>query len=416
MRKCSKMLNLKEVIFSITNRCNLRCKMCDIPSGIVAELSTEQWEDVIKDASRLGAQTIVFSGGEPLLREDIYELIVFTRKNNLSACVTSNGSLIDERTALKLSEAKVNVVNVSVEGTRQTHDLLRGTGSFDKAISALKNLKKYKIESTVAATVSKYNYKDMLYILEIARECGATTVRLQPFNGIFLKGNDRKSEFLIDKFDIPKLAEVIKEFINLAREYGISVNPAEYLLKIPEYLSGKNFYPLTCGALWYSCPINPNGDLLPCWIEGADNKLIGNVRAEGLYSLWLSKKRAKMINAIIKNGCKGCLMSCYDEAFTRKFLKESIADNARKIKKITDYQKVMNKALQLLKSQITKLKLRYRFYSSYRGSFFGILKRRLRSFFSKARPLRQDKQGEKDLVLGQIEQAKKRLKKEINGL
>jgi radical SAM protein with 4Fe4S-binding SPASM domain len=390
--------------------------MCDIPSGVVAELSTEQWKDVIKDASRLGAQTIVFSGGEPLLREDIYELIAFARKNNLSACVTSNGYLIDERTALKLSEVKVNVVNVSVEGARQTHDFLRGAGSFDKAISALNNLKKYKIESTVAATVSKYNYKDMLYILEIARGCGATTVRLQPFNSIFLKGNDRNGEFLIDKSDIPKLAELIKEFINLAREYGISVNPVEYLLKIPEYLSGKKFYPLTCGALWYSCPINPNGDLLPCWIEGADNKLIGNVKTERLYSLWLSKKRAKMINAIIKNGCKGCLMSCYDEAFTRKLLKESIAGNVRKIKKITDYQKVMNKILQLLRSQIIKLKLKYRFYSSYRGSFFGVLKRRLRGFLSRTRPLKQNKQGEKDFVFDQIEQAKKKLKKEINGL
>lgn len=74
------MLNLKEIIFSITNRCNLRCKMCDIPYGEIEELSTEQWMGVIKDASRLGAQTVVFSGGEPLLREDIFELISFTKK------------------------------------------------------------------------------------------------------------------------------------------------------------------------------------------------------------------------------------------------------------------------------------------------------------------------------------------------
>jgi radical SAM protein with 4Fe4S-binding SPASM domain len=410
------MNNLKEVIFSITNRCNLRCRMCDIPYGAIEELTTEQWKSVIKDASRLGAQTIVFSGGEPLLREDIFELISFTRGNNLNACVTSNGHLISEPVAQKLSASGVNVVNISIEGAKETHDYLRGTGSFEKATSALVNLKKYKIESTVASTVSRYNYKDLLYVLTVAKDYGATTVRLQPFNIIFLKDRKRKSEFLIDKRDIQKIEEMIRDFINTSREYKISTNPAGYLLKIPAYLSGKNFYPDNCGALWYSCPINPNGDLFPCWIEGANNKLIGNVRMESLYELWLSEKRIKMVGSIIKNGCKGCLMSCYDEAFDRKILKESIADNAKKIRKITDYKKVINKLLQSLKSQITKLKLRYRFYVSYRGSLANILARRLRSVFSKSRCLKQDKQMEKEVILSQINQAKRRIKKEMQGL
>ncbi len=407
------MANLKEVIFSITNRCNLRCRMCDIPYGKIEELATEQWKDVIKDASRLGAQTIVFSGGEPLLREDIFELITFSRANNLNACVTSNGHLIDERVAQNLSASGVNVVNISVEGNKETHDYLRGLGSFDKAIRALENLKKYKIESTVASTVSRYNYKDLLYVLGIAKDYGATTVRLQPFNTIFLKDHKRKSEFLIDKRDIQKVADAIKSFISASGEYKISINPVGYLLKIPEYLSGKNFYPNNCGALWYSCPINPNGDLFPCWIEGANNKLIGNVKIDGLYELWLSDKRIKMVSSIIDKGCKGCLMSCYDEAFDRKLLKESMLENAKKIKKITDYRRVINKVLQFFKGQITKLRLRYRFYASYRGSFSSIFVRRLKSALSKPRSLKRDKQTEKEFVLAEITLAKRRLKKEM---
>ena len=209
------MPNLKEVIFSITNRCNLRCKMCDIPYGVIKELSTEQWKGVINDASRLGAQTIVFSGGEPLLREDIFELISFAKQNNLNACVTSNGYLIDDQAALSLSRSGVNVVNISIEGTRETHDFLRGQGSFDQAVAALENLRKHKIESTVASTVSKYNYQDLLYVLEVAKDYGATTVRLQPFNIIFLKDHKRKSDFLIDKCDIRAVEDIIKRFISI---------------------------------------------------------------------------------------------------------------------------------------------------------------------------------------------------------
>jgi len=410
------MPNLKEVIFSITNRCNLRCRMCDIPYGKIAELTTEQWKAVIKDASRLGAQTVVFSGGEPLLREDIFELISFTKENNLNACVTSNGHLLDEQVARNLKASGVNVVNISIEGAKGTHDYLRGSGSFDKACVALENLRRYKIESTVASTVSRYNYKDLLYVLEVAKNCGATTVRLQPFNIIFLNDHKRKNEFLIDKRDIQEMEDTIKSFIDVSREYKISTNPVGYLLKIPVYLSGKNFYPDNCGALWYSCPINPNGDLFPCWIEGVNNKPIGNVKNEGLYELWLSEKRIKMVNSIINNGCKGCLMSCYDEAFDRKLIKESIVENAKKIKKITNYKKIINKILQSLKSQITKLKLRYRFYISYRGSFSTLILRRLPGVFSRPRRLKQDKQAAKEDVLSEIMEAKRKLKKAMRGL
>ncbi|MDD5115953.1 MAG: radical SAM protein [Candidatus Omnitrophica bacterium] len=410
------MPDLREVIFSITNKCNLRCKMCDIPYGSVAELTAEQWKKVIRDASRLGAQTIVFSGGEPLLRQDIYELISFSRKNNLNACITSNGCLIDEQAASKLKGAGVNVVNISIEGKKETHDFLRGAGTFDKAIAALKNLKRYKIESTVASTVSKYNYKDMLYSLEVAKEYGATTVRLQPFNSIFLKDDSRKGEFLIDKDEVGRLSRMIDEFIRTAAEYGIAVNPADYLLKIPEYLNGKDFYPAVCGALWYSCPINPNGDLLPCWIEGTNDRLIGNVAKEGLYELWLSRKRAKMIKGIINNGCKGCLMSCYDEAFTRKQLKEVLSGNARKIKKIASYRKITGRLLQLLRSQRTRLKSRFRFYGSYGGSFPAVLRRRLRAFFGSSRHPKRDGRADKTGFLDEIKEAKRRLEKEIRSI
>jgi len=390
--------------------------MCDIPYARIEELTTQQWKGVIKDASRLGAQTVVFSGGEPLLREDIFELISFTRASNLNACVTSNGQLIDEPTAQKLSASGANVVNISIEGKRETHDYLRGRGSFDKAVCGLVNLRKYKVESTVASTVSKYNYKDLLYVLEVAKDCGATTVRLQPFNIIFLKDHKRKKEFLIDKWDIPFAEEAIKSFINKSKEYKVAINPAGYLLKIPEYLSGKNFYPDNCSALWYSCPINPNGDLFPCWIEGANNKLIGNIKTDSLYELWLSDKRIRMVNSIISNGCKGCLMSCYDEAFDHKLFKESVAENVKKIKKITNRRKIMNKIVQSLKCQITRLKLRYKFYVSYKGSLSAIVVRRLRSAFSRGRILKEDKQIDREFILSEISQAKRKLKKEMRGL
>ncbi|MFA5231086.1 MAG: radical SAM protein [Candidatus Omnitrophota bacterium] len=407
------MPNLKEVIISITNRCNLRCRMCDIPCGEIDELPTSRWKDVIKDACRLGAQTVVFSGGEPLLREDIYELIFFTKENGLSACVTSNGVLIDDRVAGRLYDSGVNVVNVSVEGTKGTHDFLRGEGGFDKAIAALKELKKHKIESTVASTVSKYNYADLPYLLKLAGDNGATTVRLQPFNVIFLRDLRRRKEFLISKAEIAEVKESLRNFIELSQKHKISTNPLNYLYKIPEYLSGKEFFMQQCGALWYSCPINPNGDVFPCWVE-AKNRLVGNVGEQSLYGIWLSKKRLKIIKNIMKKGCKGCLMSCYDEAFGEGYSGARVFGKIKKIKRFTDGKKIINKVRQFLKGAVIRFRLRYKFYSSYGGSWQVILKRKLCGMFGKVASGRKRIQDKSADFSSEIACLKKKIEREIH--
>jgi len=390
--------------------------MCDIPGGKSEELSTDQWKAVISDASRLGSQTIVFSGGEPLLREDIFELIYFAKKNKLNACLTSNGCLIDGQVASRLAASGVNVVNISIEGSKGTHDHLRGEDSFEKAISGLENLRKQGIESTVALTVSRYNYEELPYILEVAKNYGATTVRLQPFNLIFLKDRASGAGFFIDEGDIPKMEGIINSFIAISKEYRISTNPESYLRKIPAYLAGRKSHPRNCAALWYSCPIASNGDVFPCWIEAANNKLTGNIRDEGLYELWLSEKRMKMVSSIVNNGCSGCLMSCYDEVFTKPFSKAHLLDKAKKVKKIASYRRFTNKAGQLLKSQVTTMKLRYRFYASYRGSVSSLLKRRLPRILNKLQGPKKTGGDEKEMVLLEISRLKTKLEKEIRSL
>ena len=410
------MKNLKEVICSITARCNLRCRMCDIPYEKKDELSTLHWKRIISDASRLGAQTIVFSGGEPLLRDDIFELVSYAKNNNLSACITSNGSLLDEKSVLRLKSSGVTVVNISLEGRKETHDNLRGRGAFDRAILALENLRKYKIEATVASTVSKYNYKDLFYVLELAKNYGATTVRFQPFNNIFLKSPSRENEFLINKTDALKLKEIIEKLISGAKEFNISTNPISYLNNIPAYLAGEKIFPGNCPALYCSCPINPDGEMFPCWIESSRDNLIGNLKDESLYDLWLSQRRMNIINSIAKKGCSGCMMSCYDEVFGRDVLQTQVFKKIKRISRTFNYEKIVNKILQKLRGEFTKLRLRCKFYLSYRGSVRTLFKRRFLNIFSRRKNYQVNRGIEKPVILQEIDLARQRLKKEMNSL
>lgn len=369
------MLRLKELILSLTNKCNSSCIICDIPKLKVDELSTEDWKKVIEDVCLLGASTVVFSGGEPLLRTDLTELVYFARSNNLKACITSNGLLMDSKMVHKLASAGINVVNISLEGPCDIHDKLRGKGSFKKALLALDNLRKYNIESTVATMVSSYNFKFLKYVVEVAREKNATTIKFQPFNTIFLSDKSRKPEFLISKKEAVELKQIMKEVDFLCSKYGISTDPYTYLERIPDYLSGKfSNHSDVCGALWESCPIDSSGNIYPCWILSGKNNLIGNVKEKILLELWDSDKHNEVREAIKDKGCPGCMMSCYDYVFGRDGAKKRIAINLGRLKK-----EGFIKYFSAIYSRWVK---RFKFYRAYRGSLKGFISR-LKNFFKK---------------------------------
>ncbi|MFH1191639.1 MAG: radical SAM protein [Candidatus Omnitrophota bacterium] len=369
------MPKLKEVIISITNRCNFKCRMCDIPNNKIGELSTASWKQVIKDAVLYGARSIIFSGGEPLLREDICELISFTKNNSLGACLTSNGYLINQEAAYKLYQSGIDVVNISIEGPKHIHDYLRGKGMYERALLALENLRKEKIESTIATMVSRYNYKYLPDIVELARQYGVTTIKFQPFSKIFLNNQRDENGFLISEKEIKKLTLIIKEVMRISNEYAIAVNPAGYLEMIPFYLGRQYTGPNNgCAALESSCPINCNGDIYPCWVIAGQDALIGNIKENSFLDIWDSKRHRRVIEKIKKEGCPGCMMSCYDENFGKESIERRIVMRARQLQK--------NGIGAVTRSFLKRWIKRLKFYGSYRGSFKETI-RRVRGLFRK---------------------------------
>lgn len=394
---------LKEVIISITNNCNLRCKMCDIPSKKVTELNTDIWKNVILHAKKLSCETIVFSGGEPLLRDDIFELIPFVRNNNMRTCVTSNGYCIDKTTAKRLFSAGVNVVNVSIEGPEKIHDWLRGEGAFSKAVEAIGNLQEANIETTIATMVSRYNYKSLNYIIELARDYGVTTIKFQPFSDIFLMKEKQDYSFIAPSSEKIKIQEAFKDAYQRCNNYGIATNPLGYLEKISEYLSGDSLLIRHgCPALQTVASISAEGDIYPCWVINGKDDLIGNVRKRSLYDIWNSKYRSDKISSIIKKGCPGCMMSCYDNVFPfDKNLSEKILFNFNKSKR----EGMRN----FLNNMLKKWTKRVRFYAAYRGTF-PMLFRKIKMFFSRHKtPLSGLNKAEIIRKLEEIESLKKYL-------
>ena len=127
------------VTWPITNRCNFRCRYCERWKRETGELSTDQVLGIIDELKELGTIRISLSGGEPLMREDIGEIINYAKSKEISVVLTSNGSLVPK----KFEEIKnLDLLKLSVEGEEKVHDAIRGKGSFRKVLKAIETLRR----------------------------------------------------------------------------------------------------------------------------------------------------------------------------------------------------------------------------------------------------------------------------------
>lgn len=158
--------------WNITDRCNLECAHCyrDTP---IAELDRERLLGVLASFSEFlegeGKQgRVMLSGGEPLTSPHLFELAEEARRRDLPVRVLSNGTLIDGHAARSLAEVGVRTVQVSIEGTRPTHDSIRGAGSYEAALDGIAALRESDIEVTLAMTLSARNLRELPAVTRLA--------------------------------------------------------------------------------------------------------------------------------------------------------------------------------------------------------------------------------------------------------
>jgi MoaA/NifB/PqqE/SkfB family radical SAM enzyme len=156
-----------EIELDVTYKCNLKCKMCYVPDWNKKNIDSKETlsfariKALIDEFAELGVKSIVIPGGEPLLRQDIYEIIEHISKKGLKGCIQTNGTLMTEKIADFLCRNDWKIF-FSFDGSKsKIHDLIRGEGSFDLALSGLKKILKMK---------SKYNKGDIIAHLVIQKE------------------------------------------------------------------------------------------------------------------------------------------------------------------------------------------------------------------------------------------------------
>lgn len=170
----------KWIAWEITRRCNLHCVHCRSSSELESighpDFSFEEAKRVIDDISSYASPVIVLSGGEPLLRKDVFDIAKYGRDKELRICMATNGTLVNEEVCEKIKDAGIKMVSLSLDGsTAEIHDNFRNSpGAFEATVNAARLFKKHDIKFLINSSFTKRNQHDIVNIYKFVKELGTT--------------------------------------------------------------------------------------------------------------------------------------------------------------------------------------------------------------------------------------------------
>ncbi|MCL5037409.1 MAG: radical SAM protein [Chloroflexi bacterium] len=288
---------------SITNACNLRCKHCLNTSfeTLSGELSFEEIHEIFKEMQSLGIPEISIGGGEPFLRQDFPDIIALAEKMDLNISIATNGLLITEKIAKQLASFdNIKYIALSLEGAKpETHDYIRGKGTFRRVIRALSILKKHSGQHVnLHFTIQKHNFNETEQIFSLSHELPADSLGMKI---LIPCGNAAINRELILSHE--EFIHALKKMHELAIT---STKPSFVPLYYPPG-STRILYPhFGCGAANVTCGITALGEMLPCNFLPAE---FGgeSIRRKSIKEIWRTNPSFKKLRSLKGNPkCLAC--------------------------------------------------------------------------------------------------------------
>uniref|UniRef100_A0A2U9IP99 PTO1314 family radical SAM protein n=1 Tax=Acidianus sulfidivorans JP7 TaxID=619593 RepID=A0A2U9IP99_9CREN len=277
--------------------CNLRCKMCPFwrrKDEVLLSIDEEvKIMNVLKDS---GVLFMGFEGGEPFLRKDIGDILMESSKRFYTS-VVSNGWLLKDR--VKEIEDYVDHVFVSLDGIGDVHDNIRGVrGSFDRAVSSIKECKSRGLNTSISFTLTKDNLNQVLDVVYLAKKIGITI-------NIDVAYDYSTAERLSpERSELKAVLEALMRLKDSKEYRSVIINSKDYFISILNSWYGN--IPWVCKP-WITINIDPQGRIvLPCYTlsEYSGNKRVWEVN---VIKLWQEYNWEKYYS------CNKCALSCYLE-------------------------------------------------------------------------------------------------------
>ena len=298
------MVNRFVLQWHISEVCNLRCKHCYQETHCPIQLKydelikiLDQYRELLKKLKIKGH--INLTGGEPLCSPYFYKLLDEFKKDKdlYTFSILTNGTLINEETAKKISEYNPYYVQVSLEGGKRTNDFIRGKGVYNKVANAVDNLRKHNIYTSISFTATHINYKEFPKVVKFAIKHDVNNV----WSDRYIPLGDNDKSLIMTKNDTYEFFNILnKERLNLIRNKS-KTSIAMYRALQFQFT---NDYAYKCTAGDTLLTVMENGDLVPCRRMPI---VVGNLLNDSMYNLYKNSKILKDLRKnTIPDDCKEC--------------------------------------------------------------------------------------------------------------
>lgn len=311
-------------IFFTTYACNLRCYFCDLPlrhieytKGPRHELSKDEKLAVIDDFAKIGTTGLGFTGGEPSLLPEIYELLERSSRQGMVTHLSTNGyAFRNEDCCHRLLDSGLTGTTISIDGPEPIHNRIRGRkDSYQMVVQGIQNILRARQQrcphfSVVTTTViTKDNIEAIPTLVEELKRLGIDKIGFIPVHDIGLDYNveTRRDNFVFSS--PPPVRTFLQCVENLAQE-GLLENSPEYIHLFESAFSGKPL-PIRCFAGYTTIVVDSWGDIYPCFSFASMRRSCGNVREKRLAEFWQGEEIGQM-RSKIKN-CRECYWNCQTE-------------------------------------------------------------------------------------------------------
>lgn len=305
------------VIWEVTGACNLRCKHCLSDSGkpIPNELNTHEAKKLINALEMMKVFNINFSGGEPLMRPDIFELLEYASQKKIGIVLLTNGSLITKETIDRLENTNIFNLQVSIDGIGQTHDDFRGIkGSYKRAVNAIKLLRDADYGVAISSVVTKQNIEEIPKIIDMAVDLGASSYKTTLFMPTG-RGKGNVGDLILTPQDVKNFTFIMIEqkkdmgdMINISCETDYPWLAEGADRESSDSLKTEDSSKIGCTAGNSSFYITPDGKMTPC--PFLRKFVAGNIRKEDVKEIWDNSSAFDIFRNITRGDLKGKCGAC----------------------------------------------------------------------------------------------------------
>ena len=273
------------VSWMTTNKCNLTCKHCyqdAHPDACANELTTDEARTLIDQIAAAGFKIMIFSGGEPLMRPDIYDLVAYAASKGLRPVFGTNGTLITPEVAGRLKECGACAMGISLDSLdRAKHDSFRGLeGAWDATVAGMRACREVGLPFQIHTTVLDWNEREVCDITDFAVEHGAIA------HYVFFLIPVGRGKYINDtSLKVAANERLLRQIMAKQAEVPIDVKPtcAPQFTRVAEQMGIETRFERGCLAGLTYCIVSPEGVVRPCAYMTEE---AGSVREQPFDEIW----------------------------------------------------------------------------------------------------------------------------------